>query len=76
MDEAIRSLSDKIETMQEKGRDRASLFEAQVTSKISDLHTRMAMMEVRAKMWGGVIGFLGGGAASAILDVLIGKLTK
>ena len=76
MDEAIRVLADKIEQQNEKGRDRIGMFEAQVQAGLSDMKVRIAMLEVRAKIWGGMIGFLGGAVASGVIDILIGKVVK
>lgn len=76
MDEAIRSLADRIEQQNEKGRDRISVFESHVQTGLSDLNVRIAMLEVRAKIWGGMIGFLGGAIASGVIDIVIGKVVK
>lgn len=76
VDTRLGQLSEKIEQMQEKARERDRVFEARVETRIGDLNTRMAMMELRAKMWGGAIGFIGGGVASALADIVIGKLAR
>lgn len=76
MDDSIRMLGDRIERMQEKGRERDSLFEAQITTKVAELHTRMAMMEVKAKIWGGAIGLIGGSIGTALAHIVAGGLTK
>jgi len=76
MDEAIRDLATKIELQSEKGRDRISVVEQQTNMAVSDLKVRIAMLEVRAKIWGGMVGFFGGAVASGVIDILVGKVVK
>lgn len=73
VDGSIRSLADKIDQLNEKGRDRMAAIEATVALQMSDVRERVAMLEVRAKIWGGMVGFLSGAIASGMV-ALIGKL--
>src|SRR4051812_12406041 len=60
MSSAIRGLSEKIEMQNEKGRDRISTIENQMQTSVSDIKVRISMLEVRAKIWGGMVGLIGG----------------
>lgn len=76
MDASIKELGTKIESLNEKGRDRIVLLDASVATQMSDMKVRIAMLEVRAKIWGGMVGFVGGAVASGIIDIMIGRVMK
>lgn len=76
MDDSIKELGTKIEQFNEKGRDRIGAMEVTVGVQMSDMKVRIAMLEVRAKIWGGMVGFFGGAVASGVIDILVGKIVK
>lgn len=74
MEEALRDLTVRIDLQGEKNRDRISVMEQQTAASLSDLKVRIAMLEVRAKIWGGMVGLVGGAVGTFVVDVLVGKL--
>lgn len=69
--QAVEKLSERVVSMDDKARDRAGLFEAKVGSEMTGVNVRIAMLEVRAKIWGGLIGSVGGGVVAAIIEFLV-----
>lgn len=76
MDDSIRSLSDRIDKHSESNRERVNVFNTEANQAISDLRVRIAMLEVSAKIWGGIVGMLSGSIASLILDLSVGHIVK
>lgn len=76
MNDSLQKLADKIEQMNEKNRDRNSVFEAKISTDLTGINVRIAMLEVRAKIWGGAVGLVGGALASGVIEVLFGKALK
>lgn len=74
-DSSIKELTSKIDLLNEKNRDRIGVLEALVAVQLSDMRVRIAMLEVRAKIWGGMIGAVGGIIAS-IAALLLEKGLK
>lgn len=70
MNGSLKELSTKIDTMNEKSRDRITLLDASVALQLSDMKIRISMLEVRAKIWGGMIGAVGGSVAAFVLFLL------
>jgi hypothetical protein len=70
MDSSIRDLSAKIERFNETSREKAVEVSKDAQAGISELNLRVAMLELRAKLWGGIIGLLGGGVATAIVQLV------
>ena len=73
MDDAIRALTEKIERQSDVARERIVVVATDTQKDLADLRVRIAMLEVSAKIWGGVIGLVGGSLGTLILDVLLGK---
>ena len=73
MDDAIRSLTEKIERQSDVARERIVVVATDTQKDLADLRVRIAMLEVSAKIWGGVIGLIGGSLGTLILDALLGK---
>lgn len=73
MDDAIRTLTEKIERQSDVARERIVVVATDTQKDLADLRVRIAMLEVSAKIWGGVIGLVGGSLGTLILDVLLGK---
>ena len=67
---AIRDLGSKIDRFNDSAREKASEVAKEAQSVISDLNMRVAMLELRAKLWGGVIGLAGGGVATVIVQLV------
>ena len=76
VDDSLKGLETKIDQLNDKSRDRIGMVEAQVGAQLSDMKVRVAMLEVRAKIWGGMVGFFGGAVASGVVDILVGKIAK
>jgi hypothetical protein len=69
MESSIRDLSARIDRFNEASRERATEIAKEAQTSISDLNLRVAMLELRAKLWGGVIGLLGGAVATVIVQL-------
>lgn len=69
----LQGFDNKLDQLNNTNRDRISLVETSLNTQISDVKTRVAMLEVRAKIWGGMVGCVGGAVASGLI-VLIEKL--
>ena len=76
MDEAIRGLADKIEKQNEIARERLIGVATDTNKEIGELRVRISMLEISAKIWGGMIGLVGGTLATLIINILPGKLSK
>jgi hypothetical protein len=70
MESAIRDLAGKIDRFNDSAREKAIEVAKEAQSGIADLNLRVAMLELRAKLWGGVIGLLGGGVATVIVQLI------
>lgn len=73
---AIEKLSDKIELMNEKSRDRSSLFETKINTELTNVNVKIAMMEVKMKIWAGVFGVASSAISTALIELLFGKTLK
>jgi hypothetical protein len=76
MDGSIRDLSARIDKFHDTARENAIVVAKEAQAGISDLNLRVAMLELRAKLWGGVIGLLAGGVATAIVQLLTRSLER
>src|SRR5690348_14332211 len=56
MDASIRDLSSKIDKFNDMSRERTIEMSKEAQAGIADLNLRVAMLELRAKLWGGLIG--------------------
>jgi hypothetical protein len=70
MEAAIRDLSRKIDKFNESAREKAIEVAKEAQLGIADLNLRVAMLELRAKLWGGIIGLLGGGVATVVVQLV------
>jgi hypothetical protein len=76
MEESIRDPSAKIDKFSEAAREKAFDVAKDAQLGISDLNLRVAMLELRAKLWGGMIGLLGGAVATVIVQVMTRALER
>jgi hypothetical protein len=70
MDSSIRDLSAKIDRYSEASRERTVEMSKEAQVGIADLNLRVAMLELRAKLWGGIIGLFSGGFATVIVQLI------
>ncbi len=70
MDGSIRDLGSKIDKFNDSAREKAIEVAKEAQAGISDLNLRVAMLELRAKLWGGLIGLMGGGVATAVVQLV------
>jgi hypothetical protein len=71
MEAAIRDLASKIDKFNDAAREKAVEVAKEAQIGISDLNLRVAMLELRAKLWGGIIGLAGGGVATIIVQLVM-----
>jgi hypothetical protein len=71
LEASIRDLSMKIERFNDAAREKAIEVAKDAQLGIADLNLRVAMLELRAKLWGGVIGLAGGGVATVVVQLLM-----
>lgn len=71
---SIELLTIKFETMSDTNRDRIILIEKQLSTQINDNSLRIAMLEVKAKTWGAIAGFIASLVVAAV--ELIAKTIK
>jgi hypothetical protein len=76
MEAAIRDLSSKIDRFSDSAREKAIEVAKEAQAGISELNLRVAMLELRAKLWGGIIGLAGGGVATAIVQLVMHSIGK
>ena len=76
MDVSIRDLGARIDRFAEASRERALEMAKETQTEISDLNLRVAMLELRAKLWGGIIGMAGGTLATVIVQLATHVLQK
>jgi hypothetical protein len=70
LEAAIRDLGSKIDRFNDAAREKAIEVAKESQLGISDLNLRVAMLELRAKLWGGAIGLAGGGVATVVVQLL------
>jgi hypothetical protein len=70
LETSIRDLGSKIDKFNESAREKAIEAAKEAQSGISDLNLRVAMLELRAKLWGGIIGLAGGGVATVVVQLI------
>ena len=76
MDSSIRDLGSKIDRFNDSAREKAIEVAKEAQAGISDLNLRVAMLELRAKLWGGVIGLISGGVATVIVDLITREMRR
>ena len=70
MDKSINDLGGKIETFHEANRSRTTDIEKDLRASLTEMTVRIAMLEVRAKIWGGIIGLATGSGAALVIDLI------
>ena len=71
MDLSIRDLSGRIDRFNEAYREKAVEMSKEAQVGISDLNLRVAMLELRAKLWGGIIGMVSGGVGTVVVQLVM-----
>jgi hypothetical protein len=71
MESAIRDLAGKIDKFNDSAREKAIEVAKDAQGGITELNLRVAMLEMRAKLWGGIIGLAGGGVATVIVQLVM-----
>jgi len=70
MESAIRDLAGKIDKFNDSAREKAIEVAKDAQGGITELNLRVAMLEMRAKIWGGIIGLAGGAVATVIVQLV------
>jgi hypothetical protein len=76
MDASIRELTIRIDRFNESSRERVLELSNEAQAGISELRLRVAMLELRAKLWGGMLGLLGGGMATGLMQLILQTLHR
>jgi hypothetical protein len=71
MDGSIRDLAVKIDKFNDSAREKAIDVAREAQSGIADLNLRVAMLELRAKMWGAVIGLCSGCVGTVLVQLVL-----
>jgi hypothetical protein len=71
MEAAIRDLGSKIDKFNDSAREKAIEVAKEAQSGIAELNLRVAMLELRAKLWGGIIGLAAGGVATVVVQLVL-----
>jgi hypothetical protein len=70
MESSIRDLSLKIDRYGDSTRERNIEMAKEAQMGLADLNLRVAMLELRAKLWGAMLGLFGGGVATEIIQLI------
>jgi hypothetical protein len=73
---SIRDLGTRIDRFNDAARETAIEVAKESQSGIVELKLRVAMLELRAKLWGGVIGLAGGGVATVIVQLVMHQVVR
>ena len=76
MDGSIRELSARIDKYSETAREKASEVAKEAQAGIIELNLRVAMLELRAKMWGAFVGLVAGSAGTLLVEVVRRTVVK
>jgi hypothetical protein len=76
MESAIRDISSKIDRFNDTAREKAMEVSKEAQAGISELNLRVAMLELRAKLWGGIIGLMSGGVATVVVQLVTHTLQR
>ena len=71
MESAIRDLASKIDKFNDSAREKALAVARESQSGLSELNLRVAMLELRAKLWGGIIGLAAGGVGTVVVQLVM-----
>jgi hypothetical protein len=61
----------RIERFNDSAREKAIEVAKEAQLGIADLNLRVAMLELRAKLWGGLIGLAAGGVSTVIVQLVM-----
>lgn len=70
MDGSIKELSTKIDRFNDAAREKAIDVAKEAQTGITELNLRVAMLEMKAKMWGAAIGLVAGGIGTVAIDII------
>jgi hypothetical protein len=76
MDLSIRELGAKIDKFNDLAREKALEVAKDSQVGLSELNLRIAMLELRAKLWGGIIGLIGGGVATVVVQLVTHSIQR
>jgi len=76
LDGSIRELSARIDKYSETAREKASEVAKEAQAGIIELNLRVAMLELRAKMWGAFVGLVAGSAGTLLVEVVRRTVVK
>jgi hypothetical protein len=76
MEAAVRDLGAKIDRFNDSAREKAIEVAKEAQSGISELNLRVAMLELRAKLWGGLIGLAAGGVGTVVVQLVMRSLQR
>jgi hypothetical protein len=76
MDFSIRDLTSKVERFNDTAREKAIEVAREAQAGIAELNLRVAMLELRAKLWGGIIGMASGGIATVIVQLVMHAMQR
>jgi hypothetical protein len=76
MESAIRDLGAKIDKFNDVAREKAIEVARESQAGISELNLRVAMLELRAKLWGGMIGLAAGGVGTVVVQLVMRSLQR
>jgi hypothetical protein len=76
MDASIRELSIRIDRYSETSRERTAELAKAAQTETADLKLRVAMLEMRAKLWGATLGLVGGGIATGAVQLVVSTLHR
>jgi hypothetical protein len=71
MESAIRDLGAKIDKFNDSAREKAIELAKDSQTGIAELNLRVAMLELRAKLWGGIIGLASGGVGTIVVQLIL-----
>jgi hypothetical protein len=76
MEAAIRDLGSKIDRFNDSAREKAIEVAKDSQTGLSELNLRVAMLELRAKLWGGLIGLAAGGVGTVVVQLVMRALPR
>jgi hypothetical protein len=71
MEASIRDLGVRIDKYNDTSRERANELSREAQDGMSDLRLRVAMLELRAKLWGAGLGVLSGASATGVTQLFM-----
>ncbi len=71
MDGSIRELATRIDRFNDLARERTAELAKEGQTGLGELRMRVGMLELRAKLWGAVLGVVGGVVATGIAQLMV-----